>query len=67
MYAAQLTLPEIEPSDEPQWDYIYNPRLRRTLRVHRTACPRPCGAHCRMATGDDCSCSCGGKNHGCMS
>lgn len=63
MDAAQLTLPEIEESHEPMWTYVYSPRHRREIRVTLDRHTR-CDSRCTMATGDECTCSCGGKNHG---
>lgn len=65
MYAAQLTLPEIEPTDEPVWTYVYSPRHRRELKVTVSRSTR-CDSRCTHATGLVCHCSCGGKNHGSM-
>jgi len=65
MYADQLTLPEIEPSSEPMWTYVYSPRHRRELKVTVSRSTR-CDSRCTHATGLVCHCSCGGKNHGSM-
>lgn len=65
MYAAQLTLPEIEPTSEPVWTYVYSPRHRRELKVTVNRSTR-CDSRCTHAVGLVCNCSCGGKNHGSM-
>ena len=65
MYAAQLTLPEIEPTSEPVWTYVYSPRHRRELKITVNRATR-CDARCTHAKGFICDCSCGGKNHGSM-
>lgn len=63
MYAAQLTLPEIEESDEPKTTYVWSPRHRREIRVTLSRSTR-CDSRCTHAVGLVCNCSCGGKNHG---
>ena len=63
MYAAQLTLPEIEESDEPKTTYVWSPRHRRELRVTLSKTTR-CDSRCTHAVGLVCNWSCGGKTHG---
>lgn len=40
------------------------PRAMRVFEVTSTTTTGPCDARCMEATGHDCRCSCGGRNHG---
>lgn len=39
-------------------------RYLHLKRLHGRVSTEPCGAKCLSATGPNCECSCGGKNHG---